>query len=74
MRYFIRQSHRISFALLAVGNVLEDEQHAVGMVSRLGDFPGIQVEDATAETGEIILDFKTFDRLVFGKDLLHQIA
>ena len=74
MRNFVRQGQRVALALLAIGDVLEDEQHAMGMVARLGDLPGIQVEDAAAETGKIVLDLETFDRLVFRQHLLHQMA
>ena len=74
VRDFVGQAERIAFALLAVGDVLEDEKHSMGMVARLGDFSGIQVEDATAETRKIILDLETFDRLVFRQHLFHQMA
>ncbi len=71
---FIRQHLGVPLALLAVGDVLEYEQHPVGMISRLRDFPGVQVEDAAAETRKIILDLEAFDRLVFRKHFFHQMA
>jgi hypothetical protein len=61
-------------ALLAVGDVLEHEEHPMGMVPRLRNLPRIQVEDTAAETRKIILDLETFDRLVFREHLLHQTA
>ena len=64
----------VALALLAVGDVLEDEKHAMGMIARLRNLAGVQVEDAPAETGKIILDLETLDRLVFRQHLLHQMA
>ena len=46
----------------------------MGMVARLRDFPGIQVEDAAAEPRKIVFDLETFDRLVFREHFLHQMA
>ena len=74
MRDFVRQHLGVALALLAVGDVLEDEKHPVDMVPRSRNFPGIQVEDTAAETWKIILDLETFDRLVFREHLLHQMA
>src|SRR5947208_1242411 len=74
MRDFVRQTEGVALALLAVGDVLEDEKHPMAMIPGLRDFPGIQVEDTPAETRKIILDLETFDRLVFGEHLLHQMA
>ena len=74
MRNFVRQHLGVTLALLAVGDVLEDQKHPIGMVPRLRNFPGIQVEDTAAETRKIILDLETFDRLVFWEHLLHQMA
>ena len=74
MRDFVRQAEGVALALLAVGDVLEDEKHPMGMVPRLRNFPSIQVEDTAAETRKIILDLETFDRLVFREHLLHQMA
>jgi hypothetical protein len=46
----------------------------MGMVPRLRNSSGIQVEDTAAETRKIILDFETFDGFVLREDLLHQMA
>jgi hypothetical protein len=73
-RDLVRQAYGVALPLLAAGDVLEDQQHAMGMVAGLRDFPGVQVEDTAAETRKIILDLETFDRLVLRKHLLHQMA
>jgi hypothetical protein len=40
--------------------------HAGGhMVPRLGNFPGIQLENTLAEIRKVILDLEIFNRLVF---------
>src|ERR1700732_4115962 len=65
VRDFVRQADGVALPLLAVGDVLEDEEHPMGMVARLRNFPSIQVEDTAAETRKIILDLETLDRLVF---------
>jgi hypothetical protein len=74
MRDFVGQHLGVALALFAVGDVLEHEQHAVGVVARLGNFAGVQIEHAPAETGKIVLDLEALDRLVFRKHLFHQMA
>ena len=68
------RAQRVALALLAVGDVLEHQQHAVGVVARLRDLAGIQVEDAAAEARKIVLDLEALDRLVFRQHLFHQMA
>jgi len=74
VRDFVRQAQSVALSLLAVRDVLEDEEHPMGMVPRLRNFPSIQIEHTAAEPRKIILDFETFDGLVFREDLLHQMA
>ena len=74
VRDFVGQPERVALALLAVGDVLEHEQHAMGVVAGLRDLARIQVENAPAEAREIILDLEALDRLVFRQHLFHQMA
>jgi len=73
MRDFVRQHLGVALALLAVGDVLEDEKHPMAVIAGLRDFPRIQIKDPPAETGKIILNLEAFDRLVFRKHLFHQM-
>jgi len=62
----VRQSHRIAFALLAVCDVLEDEEHSMRRgfpVGRSCARSGLKTRRPKA--WEIVLDLEAFDRLVF---------
>ena len=74
VRNLVRQAEGVAFALLAVCDVLEDKEHATGVVPGLRNLSGVQAENTATKTGKIVFDLEILDRLVFREHLLHQMA